>query len=113
MSSVKYLVGIPRRGFVFRVRGTPVRAWNAKDMSGTVLVRRPRWSRVGLKGKTPSVLSSPCDGLKPHTPQRAAGILTEPPVSLPMLIIGPLESATETAEPPLEPPETREGSVGL
>ncbi len=92
---------------------TPVRAWNAYDMSGTVLVRSPRWSREGLKGKTPSVLRRPCDGLKPHTPQSAAGIRTEPPVSLPMLRIGPFESATETAEPPLDPPETREGSEAL
>ena len=38
---------------------TPVRARNAYDMSGTVLVSSPRWSSEGLKGKTPSVLRRP------------------------------------------------------
>ena len=59
------------------------------------------------------MLIVPIVGLKPQTPHRAAGTLTEPPVSVPKLTIGYLDMATETAEPPLEPPGIRVGSTGF
>jgi len=43
---------------------------------------------------------------KPTTPQSAAGIRTEPPVSLP-IAISHMPSATATAAPEDEPPGTR------
>src|SRR6185295_17666007 len=54
----------------------------------------------------------PYVGLKPTTPQKAAGWRTEPPVSVPN---EPAASppATAAAEPPDEPPGTRARSHGL
>ena len=46
---------------------------------------------------------APKVGLKPVMPQRAAGMRTDPPVSLPMAT-GTMPSATETAAPEDEPP---------
>ena len=51
-------------------------------------------------------------GLKPTTPHSAAGMRTEPPVSLP-IAISHMPSATATAAPAEEPPGTRVRSCGL
>jgi hypothetical protein len=48
----------------------------------------------------------------PDDPQSAAGWRIDPPVSLPMAS-GVIPAATEAAEPPEEPPGTREGSWGF
>ena len=45
-------------------------------------------------------------------PHAAAGILIDPPVSVPSAATA-IPAATATAEPPLEPPGDREGSCGL
>src|SRR5215207_5236682 len=45
-------------------------------------------------------------------PQKAAGILTEPPPSVPTLN-GPMPSATAAALPPLDPPAVRVGFHGF
>ena len=45
-------------------------------------------------------------------PHRAAGIRTEPPVSLPIVIVH-CPAAVAAPEPPLEPPVIRSGSQGL
>ncbi len=45
-------------------------------------------------------------------PQREAGMRTEPPVSLPMVMVHCPAAAAEP-EPPLEPPVYRSGSQGL
>ena len=82
-------------------------------MSGIVLVSSPAWSSVALSGKTPSRLSDPRVGLNPMIPQRAAGTLIEPPVSVPMPRTAPFDMATETADPPLEPPATLSTSWGF
>src|SRR3954470_13284774 len=51
-------------------------------------------------------------GLRPETPQKAAGMRIEPPVSVPSAkAAAPVASAT--ALPPLEPPGTRSGSHGF
>src|SRR2546430_10982532 len=38
----------------------------------------PTWSRVRLNSRTPAVGIRPADGLKPLTPQKAAGRITDP-----------------------------------
>ena len=48
------------------------------------------------------------DGLNPYTPQKAAGILTDPPESVPTPKAQTLE-ATRAASPPEEPPLTKSG----
>src|SRR5690242_6041905 len=45
-------------------------------------------------------------------PQYAAGILIEPPVSVPS-VSSHTPAATSAADPPDEPPEVRDGSRGL
>src|SRR6059058_182739 len=62
-------------------------------MSGATLIR-PRW------------------GLRPTSPQHAAGIRVEPPPSL-AWAIGTIPLATAAALPPLEPPGVRSVSHGL
>ena len=51
-------------------------------------------------------------GLSPTTPQKAAGWRIEPPVSSPRARTA-VPAARAAAEPPLEPPGTREVSRGL
>ena len=51
-------------------------------------------------------------GLSPTRPQQAAGILTEPPPSLPCAT-GTMPLATAAADPPEEPPGVRSRSQGL
>jgi hypothetical protein len=65
-----------------------------------------------LRGTTPSQEISPNPGFNPTMPQAAAGMRMEPPVSVPT---DPkhMPSATDAAEPPLEPPGDLEGSIGL
>src|SRR5580658_10272184 len=54
----------------------------------------------------------PYVGLKPTTPQNAAGSRIEPPVSLPKPS-GAMPAATAALDPPDEPPGTRVSSHGL
>src|SRR5262245_43925760 len=61
---------------------------------------------------TPSVEISPYDGLRPTMPHADAGILMEPPVSVPMLASA-MPAATLTADPPLDPPADRLASTGF
>ena len=49
---------------------------------------------------------------KPTTPQKAAGVRSEPPVSEPWAS-GPIPVASATAAPPLEPPQVSAGFHGL
>jgi hypothetical protein len=50
--------------------------------------------------------------LRPTIPHSAAGCRIEPPVSVP-IAHGAAPDATAAAEPPLDPPGTRERSHGL
>ena len=50
--------------------------------------------------------------MNPTMPQPAAGLRTEPPVSVPSAATA-MRSATETAAPADEPPGTRLRSAGL
>src|SRR6266542_4820093 len=54
----------------------------------------------------------PYVGFNPITPHSAAGCRTEPPVSEPNAT-GTIPAATAAAEPPDEPPGTREMSQGF
>jgi hypothetical protein len=72
----------------------------------------PMVSREWLSGTTPEVSISPNVGLKPTTPQRPAGMRTEPPVSLPTAQ-SQTPAATAAAEPPDDPPAMRVGSRGF
>ncbi len=55
---------------------------------------------------TPSVGTSPKAGFNPTTPQAAAGMRIDPPVSVPMAATA-MRITTETAAPPLDPPADR------
>jgi hypothetical protein len=50
--------------------------------------------------------------LKPTTPQHAAGMRIEPPVSVPRAESAS-EAASAAADPPLDPPATRPGAIGF
>jgi len=58
---------------------------------------------VRESSSTPVRGTSPCVGLKPYTPQKAAGRITEPLVWLPRAS-GTMLAATAAAEPLEDPP---------
>src|SRR5580693_8029408 len=72
----------------------------------------PTVSRDSASGYTPSTGTRPQVVFRPTTPQQAAGIRTEPPVSVPRPTSAP-PVATATAEPLDEPPGRRRGSSGF
>ena len=72
----------------------------------------PTVSRLGASGRTPASGIRAHVVFRPATPQQAAGIRMDPPVSEPYATsASPV--ATATAEPLDEPPGTRAGSSGL
>ncbi len=90
----------------------PVRTAWASAQSATVRAIGPTVSNVGTSGKTPSHDTAPTGGLNPTTPHAAAGIRSEPPVSVP-IASGTMPAARATAFPLLEPPAMRSGAAGL
>ena len=80
--------------------------------SSTELARGPIESSEVESGITPSIGTRRAVGLNPTRPQTAAGMRTEPPVSVPSAATA-MRSATETAAPAEEPPGTRARSAGL
>ena len=67
---------------------------------------------LGASGHTPVIGMRPQVVFRPATPQHAAGIRIDPPVSEPYAMsASPV--ATATADPLDEPPGTRAGSSGL
>src|SRR5438067_7463753 len=80
--------------------------------SRTVFVTMPIWSRPDAKATRPYRETRPYVGLRPTTPQSAAGWRTLPPVSEPRPA-GTMRAATAAADPPLDPPGTRVVSHGL
>src|SRR5699024_8121383 len=64
----------------------------------------PTWSWVQERGYTPCALTTRRVGFKPTTPHAAAGIRIDPAVSVP-IDTGVEPTATEAADPPLEPHE--------
>ncbi len=72
----------------------------------------PMVSSVGASGKTPSSGTRPRVVFRPTTPQQAAGMRMDPPVSLPKATSdSPVPTAT--AEPLEDPPGTQRGSSGF
>ena len=70
-------------------------------------------TRHGERRPGPTPLGTrPGDGRKPTTLQNAAGLRSEPPVSLPSAI-GTIPHASATAAPPLLPPQVFVRSYGL
>src|SRR5439155_20856450 len=79
----------------------PAAAVSTKRTSATERAIGPTSLSVGTPN-TPSSGSNPCDGLRPTTPQLAAGRRTDPPLSVPS---APKHkpAATAVPEPLLEP----------
>src|SRR6516162_10493826 len=72
----------------------------------------PTVSRDGASGYTPSTGTRSQVVFRPAIPQQAAGIRTDPPVSVPRAAsVSPV--ATATAEPLDDPPGSRRGSAGF
>src|SRR5215210_229915 len=117
--SKKKDLGMPtRRGRSSRLSAgaepTPALAntFHMTQVSSTVRAIGPIVSRDHDSGKTPATSSWPNAGLKPVTPQAAAGMRMLPPVSDPMT---PRQAPTATAaaDPPELPPGIRLGFHGL
>jgi len=72
----------------------------------------PIESKVVESGVAPSRGTRYWVGLNPTSPHSAAGIRTEPPVSVPIATAA-MRSATETGAPAEEPPGIRLRSRGL
>ena len=66
-------------------------------------MKAPGWSSVSLKASIPGQGGSRPLGLKPTTPQNAAGRMIEPLVCVPRAT-GTIPAATAAAEPIDEPP---------
>ena len=79
---------------------------STKAQHASVGASGPTESSVVDSGKTPSVGTRPTVGLKPARPQNAAGMRTEPAVSVPSPAAD-MPSVTETAAPDDDPPGTR------
>src|SRR5699024_11216558 len=82
------------------------------EISKTCLAIGPTVSKLGPVGKTPYLLITPYVGRRPVIPHKAAGIRTEPPVSVPIAASAQF-AVTAAAEPPLDPPAIRELSQGF
>ncbi len=92
--------------------GRPARTAPTRAASATVRAITPTVSRLSANTLMPARVTRPKLGLKPTTPQNAAGRMTEPPVWVPSAT-GTMPSATAAAEPLDEPPGVRAGSWGL
>src|SRR5204862_236800 len=81
-------------------------------LSRTVFVTGPTWSSDEANATMPKRETVPYVGRSPTLPQSDDGCLIEPPVSEPSAH-GAIPADTAAAEPPPEPPGTREGSHGF
>src|SRR5215203_4901823 len=89
----------------------PASTSNISAASATVRVIGPACDSVP-KGLTGQRGILPYVGFRATMPQKPAGILTEPPPSVPTASC-PIPSATAAAAPPLEPPAVYPGAQGL
>ena len=85
---------------------SPARIASIVAQHATVVASGPTESSVVDSGWTPSRGTRCAVGLKPTSPQNAAGIRQEPPVSVPMPA-NAIRSATDTAAPEEDPPGIR------
>ena len=72
----------------------------------------PAWSSVTASGTIPPIGTRPWVGLIALMPDIAAGMRTEPAVSVPVAT-GTIRAASAAADPPLDPPADRARSHGL
>src|SRR3989475_5004992 len=80
--------------------------------SRTVRVMGPTWdTRAKPLGNPRPSGTRPYDGLKPYTPQNAAGVRIEPPPPVPSAR-GARPPAPPTPPPPLQPPGVGAGVPG-
>ena len=77
-----------------------------KALSFTDLVIGPAWSSDEAKAIIPHLEHLPYVGFKPTVPQKDAGCLIDPPVSVPSAAGANLPE-TADAEPPDDPPGTK------
>ena len=84
----------------------------AFSIISTEFAKGPTQSKELDGGYTPFLLTRPKVGFKPKTPQHAAGIRIEPPVSVPRVKSACL-AATAAAEPLEDPPGISSGYLGL
>jgi hypothetical protein len=125
--STKYSLGTPTRrpltstgptsppgpsALVASIGSCPCITLITSSASSTVLANGPIWSRLDDNAINPWRETRPYVGFNPTIPHSAAGWRIEPPVSDPRAI-GANPAATATAEPPDEPPGTRETSHGF
>src|SRR5665213_1869199 len=83
-----------------------------RSASSTVPAKIETQSRLRQAGVTPDVLSQPRVGLRPTMLLNAAGTRPEPAVSVPSAKLT-RPRATATADPELDPPGTRRGSIAF
>src|ERR1700730_8754767 len=106
---------MPKRIFAGAAQGANDGSINAmaRSIMARLLANGATQSRLDTVGCTPSRLIRPYEVFSPYTPQQAAGMRIEPPVSVPMVKstggapCGP--AATAAAEPLDEPPGMRSG----
>ena len=92
--------------------GSPAITESTSAASRTVVASGP-FSASPYQSVSPRCAgTTPRPGLRPTSPQHAAGILMEPMPSA-ACATGTMPAATAAAEPPLEPPGVREGAQGL
>src|SRR5271169_5459605 len=106
-----------RGGYAFAAASLWMRPGSARHdasnaQSATLRAKTPSVSNVGLNRLTPSKGSVPIVGLKPTTPQYAAGRITDPLVWVP-IAAATCPSATAAAEPEDEPPGVCAALQGL
>ena len=92
--------------------GRPAIVSSSCSHSSALHASGPTVSRDQAVGTTPRVETSPQLGRMPVTPQKAAGIRTEPAVSVPSAA-STRPAATAAPLPPLEPPQMCSGFHGL
>ena len=90
----------------------PAMAIRPRRSMSTERARRPGVSNDGASGTLPCREIRPMVVFNPRTPQNAAGIRIDPPVSVP-IANGTMPAATAAADPPLDPPGTRAWSWGF
>ena len=90
----------------------PASAPSRSAASATVRAIGPLWPRAAQMSVVGHSGTRPSEGLRPNTPQNAAGIRMEPAPSEPWAK-APSPAATAEAAPPLDPPEVRSSRHGL
>src|SRR5579872_714724 len=92
--------------------GSPASTASVNAQQETLTPIGPTESSVVESGVAPARGIRNCVGFKPARPQKAAGIRTDPPVSVPIATAA-IPSATEIGAPDEEPPGIRLRSQGL